>query len=135
MPRAARKISKTGFYHIIIRGVNRKAIFIEDEDRHMFLRLLKYYKIETQCEVYSYCLMSNHVHMLIEDKNMQLGTLMKNITSVYAGEFNKRHNRIGHLFQDRYKSFNVESQEYLLTIIQDILNFPIIFNEFTKIYT
>ena len=124
MPRTARKISRTGFYHIIIRGVNKEIIFIDDKDKVMFLRLLKYYKIKLNCKIHAYCLMSNHVHLLIEDKNLKIGELMKNITCVYAGEFNKRHKRIGHLFQDRYKSQNVENQSYLLCLIRYIHRNP-----------
>ena len=124
MPRTARKISKTGLYHIIIRGVNKETIFIDDEDRVIFLRLLKYYKTELNCKIYSYCLMSNHVHLLVEDKNLKVGQLMKNITCVYAGEFNKKYNRIGHLFQDRYKSQNVEDKSYLVCLIRYIHRNP-----------
>lgn len=124
MPRTARRISKTGFYHIIIRGVNKETIFIDDADRYMFLRLLKYYKTKFKCSIYSYCLMSNHVHLLLEDQNLQTGELMKNITCVYAGEFNKKYKRVGHLFQDRYKSQSVENQEYLLRLIRYIHRNP-----------
>lgn len=124
MPRIARKISKTGFYHVIIRGVNKEIIFIEDEDRKNFLHLLKYYKTELNCKIHAYCLMSNHVHLLIEDPKLNLGELMKNITCVYAGEFNKKYNRVGHLFQDRFKSQNIEDQTYLLCLIRYIHRNP-----------
>ena len=124
MPRTARKISKTGFYHIIIRGVNKTEIFVDDEDRKTFLHLLKYYSIGLNCKVYAYCLMDNHVHLLIEDKELKIGELMKNITCVYAGEFNKKYGRVGHLFQDRFKSQNVENQDYLLRLIRYIHRNP-----------
>lgn len=124
MPRIAREISRTGFYHVIIRGVNKETIFVDDEDRKMFLRLLKKYKSELECDVHAYCLMTNHVHILIEDKKLNLGELMKNITSVYAWEFNRKHKRVGHLFQDRYKSQNVENQNYLLRLIRYIHRNP-----------
>lgn len=124
MPRLARKISKTGFYHVIIRGVNKETIFLDDEDRETFLHLLKYYKTELNCKIHSYCLMSNHVHLLIEDQKLKLGELMKNITCVYAGEFNKKYDRVGHLFQDRFKSQTVEDQYYLLRLIRYIHRNP-----------
>ena len=124
MPRIARKISGTGVYHITIRGVNKETIFLDEADRKMFLRLLKKYKTELNCNVYAYCLMSNHVHLLIEDKQLNIGELMKNITCVYAGEFNKKYNRVGHLFQDRFKSQNVENQNYLLRLIRYIHRNP-----------
>ena len=124
MPRESRKISETGFYHVIIRGVNKEKIFIDDEDRKTFLRLLKYYKTELDCKIHSYCLMTNHVHLLIEDQQLNIGELMKNITCVYAGEFNKKYERVGHLFQDRFKSQNVENQNYLLRLIRYIHRNP-----------
>ena len=124
MPRMARKISKTGFYHIIIRGVNKTEIFVDDEDRKTFLHLLKYYSIGLNCKVYAYCLMDNHVHLLIEDKELKIGELMKNITCVYAGEFKKKYGRVGHLFQDRFKSQNIENQTYLLRLIRYIHRNP-----------
>ena len=124
MPRIARKLSETGFYHVIIRGVNKETIFLDDNDRKMFLRLLRKYKAELECNVYAYCLMSNHVHLLIQDQQLNIGELMKNITCVYAGEFNKKHKRVGHLFQDRFKSQNVENQNYLLRLIRYIHRNP-----------
>ena len=124
MPREARKLSETGFYHVIIRGVNKETIFLDDNDRKMFLRLLKKYKTELNCKIYAYCLMSNHVHILIEDQELNIGELMKNTTCVYAGEFNKKHERIGHLFQDRFKSQNIENQNYLLRLIRYIHRNP-----------
>ena len=124
MPRTSRKLSKTGVYHIIIRGVNKDIIFKDDEDRKKFLQLLKYYKTQLNCKIYAYCLMSNHVHLLIEDKNLKIGELMKNITCVYAGEYNKKYKRVGHLFQDRFKSQNVEDQDYLFRLIRYIHRNP-----------
>ena len=82
MPRTARKLSKTGLYHIIIRGVNKETIFIDDEDRKMFLRLLKKYKIEFKCNVYAYCLMSNHIHLVI---NVDSCNLSKNFCNSIIG--------------------------------------------------
>ena len=124
MPREARKISRSGFYHVMIRGVNKEIIFRDDRDREMFLRLLKHYKIKLNCIVHAYCLMNNHVHILVEDNNNKLGELMRNVTSVYAGEFNKKYKRIGHLFQERFKSQNVESDYYLLRVIRYIHRNP-----------
>lgn len=124
MPREARKISYSGFYHVMIRGVNKEVIFKDDRDRRNFLHLLKYYKIKLNCIVHAYCLMDNHVHILIEDKNSKLGELMRNVTSVYAGEFNKKYKRVGHLFQERFKSQNIENDYYLLRLVRYIHRNP-----------
>ena len=124
MPRTARKISCSGFYHVMIRGVNKEIIFKDDRDRMNFLHLLKYYKTKLKCVIYAYCLMDNHVHILIEDNNCKLGELMRNVTSVYAGEFNKKYKRVGHLFQERFKSQNVENDHYLLRLVRYIHRNP-----------
>lgn len=124
MPRTPRKISYSGFYHVMVRGVNKEIIFRDDRDRRNFLHLLKYYKTKLNCVIHAYCLMDNHVHILIEDTNNKLGELMKNVTSVYAGEFNKKYKRIGHLFQDRFKSQCVETDFYLLRLIRYIHRNP-----------
>lgn len=124
MPRTARKVSYSGFYHVMVRGVNKEIIFKDDRDRRNFLHLLKYYKIKLNCIIYAYCLMDNHVHILIEDKDNRLGELMRNVTCVYAGEFNKKYNRVGHLFQERFKSQNVENDYYLLRLIRYIHRNP-----------
>ncbi len=124
MPRTPRKISYSGFYHVMVRGVNKEIIFRDDRDRRNFLHLLKYYKTKLNCVIHAYCLMNNHVHILIEDTNNKLGELMKNVTSVYAGEFNKKYKRIGHLFQDRFKSQCVETDFYLLRLIRYIHRNP-----------
>ena len=124
MPREARKISYSGFYHVMIRGVNKEVIFKDDRDRRNFLHLLKYYKIKLNCIVHAYCLMDNHVHILIEDNNNKLGELMRNVTSVYAGEFNKKYKRVGHLFQERFKSQNIENDYYLLRLVRYVHRNP-----------
>ncbi len=124
MPRTARKISCSGFYHVMIRGVNKEIIFKDDRDRMNFLHLLKYYKTKLNCIIHAYCLMDNHVHILIEDNDCKLGELMRNITCVYAGEFNKKYKRVGHLFQERFKSQNIEDEFYLLRLIRYIHRNP-----------
>lgn len=124
MPREGRKISYSGFYHVMIRGVNKEIIFKDDRDRRNFLHLLKYYKIKLNCNVHAYCLMDNHVHILIEDNNNKLGELMRNVSCVYAGEFNKKYKRVGHLFQERFKSQNVENDYYLLRLVRYIHRNP-----------
>lgn len=124
MPRMAREISYSGLYHVMVRGVNKEAIFKDNRDRNSFLHLLKYYKNKLNCDIHAYCLMDNHVHILIEDKNNKLGELMRNINCVYAGEFNKKYKRVGHLFQERFKSENVENDYYLLRLIRYIHRNP-----------
>ncbi|MGI6093721.1 MAG: transposase [Negativicutes bacterium] len=124
MPRCARALSKTGIYHVMLRGNERKNIFMDDEDKARFLDVL-YAKRENQSYyIYAYCLMDNHVHLLIREANDSISRIMRRITTSYVGYFNRKYKRAGHLFQDRYKSENVESDSYLLTVIRYIHQNP-----------
>jgi len=124
MPRSKRNLVKSGIYHIVIRGVNKQIIFYDDKDRKMFIRLLYYYRNKLNCKIYAYCLMDNHVHILFKDKEFLISDFMRNITSIYAGEFNKKYKRVGHLFQDRFKSIYVYNDDYLLRLIRYIHRNP-----------
>ena len=124
MPRCKRNIVKSGTYHIMVRGVNKQEIFYDDKDKKMFIRMLLYYKKRLDCKIYAYCLMNNHVHILFKDKEESISDFMRNITSKYAYEFNQKHKRVGHLFQDRFKSIYVYNDEYLLRLIRYIHRNP-----------
>jgi len=125
MPRKARKLSSTNIYHVMIRGNRRQDIFLEDEDRFRFIKILKKVKQKGEYELYAYCLMSNHVHLLIKEKNDQISRVMKRINISYVNYFNKKYQQIGHLFQGRYKSEPIESENYLLTVLCYIHNNPL----------
>ena len=124
MPRHARNLVNSGFYHIMIRGVNKQIIFNNDEDRMFFLRLMNYYKKKWKCKIHAYCLMDNHVHILFEDKEFLISDFMRDITSHYAIEFNKKYKRVGHLYQERFKSVVVYNEGYLLRLIRYIHRNP-----------
>lgn len=124
MPRLARTKSKSGFYHILLRGISRQNIFEDDEDCYHFLETLKRYKIELGFEIHSYCLMGNHVHLLLKDVKDQLDLIMKKTAGSYAYYFNRKYDRVGHVFQDRFKSEVIEDDEYFLTVIRYIHQNP-----------
>ena len=124
MPRTARNLVNSGFYHIMIRGVNRDIIFKDGEDRKLFLRLLRYYIKKFDCKVHAYCLMDNHVHILFEDKEFWISVFMRELSSHYAREFNKKYKRVGHLFQERFRSETVYNEGYLLRLIRYIHRNP-----------
>ena len=124
MPRHARHLVNSGFYHIMIRGVNKNIIFRDDEDRKLFLRLLQYYKKKVECTIHAYCLMDNHVHILFEDKEFIISNFMRDVLSHYASEFNKKYERVGHLYQERFKSEAVYNEKYLLRLIRYIHRNP-----------
>ena len=125
VPREARTKSKTGIYHIIWRGANRQEIFHDDKDWIQFLDILKRYKIKCQLVIYAWCLMGNHVHLLIKEGNEDISITMKRIGISYAKYYNWRYMTTGHLFQDRFKSENVETISYLLTVVRYIHQNPV----------
>ena len=125
MPRQARKMSKTEIYHIMLRGINKQVIFEDDEDRQKLLETIKYYKTVSKYEIYGYCIMSNHVHLLIKEIKEPLSLAIKRICGSYVYWYNWKYERSGHLFQERFKSEVVESEEYLLTVIRYIHQNPI----------
>ena len=125
MPRASRKQSETKIYHVMIRGNERKNIFFDDDDRNQFLDTLRRKNRERLFSVYAFCLMSNHVHLLLNARNEEIGRIMQRINTSYAHYFNKKYVRVGHLFQDRFKSEAIESDQYLLAVARYIHQNPV----------
>lgn len=125
MPRRPRQLSESGIYHAMARGVNRDAIFLEDEDFERFLHALAHTKDASGCAVLAYCLMNNHVHLVIRTGDEPIGVVMKRLGVRYASWFNRKYGRVGHLFQDRFKSLAVESDEYLVALLRYVWNNPV----------
>ena len=125
MPRKARTKSSTGIYHVMLRGVNRQEIFFDEEDYLFFIRLLAHYKDLCGYQIFAYCIMGNHVHLLIRTGAVPLSTILKRIGSKFVYWYNMKYERTGHLFQDRFKSEPVESQRYFLTALRYILQNPV----------
>lgn len=109
----------------MMRGVNRQIIFEEDSDYRRFLNVLKKCKEISGCKIYAYCLMPNHVHLLVSPEGEDLDVFMKRICCRYVYWFNKKYGRIGHLFQDRFKSENIENEAYFLTVLRYIIQNPV----------
>ena len=125
MSRDARKISSTGIYHVLLRGINRQDIFEDADDKDAFLRILSEVKETSGINVYCYCLMDNHVHLLIRQGLEPLAQSMKRIAVRYVLWFNAKHERTGHLFQDRFRSEPVEDDGYLLAALRYICQNPL----------
>lgn len=134
MPRKEREQSSTGIYHVMLRGINRQDIFEDDEDYSSFIRILS--AVQTRrshdlvtkmcaCHIYAYCLMPNHVHLLICEKDWKLGEILKSIAASYVFYYNKRYGRTGHLFQDRFKSEPCNDAAYFLTLFRYIHQNPV----------
>jgi putative transposase len=103
-------------YHVICRGNNRQAIYRDDEDRRRYLEKLSYYCQDKTVHVLTYCLMSNHVHLLLETPEGNLSKMMQAFQTSYTVYFNKRHGRTGHVFEQRYKAMLVDKDNYLLQV-------------------
>lgn len=109
----------------MLRGIDRMAIFREPEDYERFLSILRQCKMICGFELFAWCLMENHVHLLIRAGKEPVATVIKRIGCRYVYWFNNKYDRIGHLFQDRYRSEAVETDAYFLTVLRYILQNPI----------
>ena len=124
MPRQPRKISQFGYYHLIAKGNGKQIIFEENKDYIKFLWLLKQYSEETNVKICAYCLMDNHFHLLVYDRNQNFSNFMQKLVGTYAKWFNTKYQRKGHLFEERFTSVPIESEEKLCTIFRYILTNP-----------
>ena len=126
MPTAARVIYDGAICHIIQRGNNRQKIFREDEDYVAFLGLISRYAIRYNFNLYNYCLMSNHLHLLIKIvRGKDLSKLMQGIFQSYRFYYRRKYKHTGYLFQGRYKSKIIESDSYLLECARYIEKNPV----------
>lgn len=125
MPRAPRLKGESSVYHVIQRGNERKNIFQDDDDKIRFLETLSRMKKKYNFKVYGYCLMDNHVHIIIDVNNKDISAVMKSINVSYVSYFNHKYNRVGHLFQDRFKSELVKNDRYLLALSRYIHMNPV----------
>lgn len=122
--RMPRERSISGFYHSMVQGINKQDIFLDNDDRYFFLSLLSKYSIKYRIELNTYVLMDNHIHMLLHDNENKISNFMQTVTSIYARFFNKKYDRIGHLFNDRFTSKPVEDTNYLQECFSYIINNP-----------
>jgi len=120
MPRQARIDAPGALHHIIIRGIERKAIFKVNADRANFLERLGRIISETETGCYAWVLMTNHVHLLLKTGLAPIATVMRRLLTGYALSFNHRYRRHGQLFQNRYKSFLCEEDVYLKELVRYI---------------
>ncbi len=134
MGRKPREKSGTGIYHVMLRGINRQDIFEDDEDYSVFKKQLYhvvFFKDEngkplpSRCTIYAYCLMTNHVHLLIKETEEDLSTVIKRITVGYAHYYNSKYQHAGHLFQNRFRSEVVNDETYFLTLLRYIHQNPV----------
>ncbi len=120
MPRRARIDAPGAIHHIIVRGIEGRKIFVDDEDRHDFVKRLGDVVLETQTRCYAWSLIPNHFHLLLRTGSAPIATVMRRLLTGYAIVFNRRHRRSGHLFQNRYKSILCEEDVYLKELVRYI---------------
>lgn len=109
----------------MLRGINREMFFLDADDYSMFLKALIDSNRECSFELYCYCLMGNHIHLLIKPVSEELSIVMKRICCRFVYRYNRKYHRIGPLFQDRFKSEPVESEEYFKTVLRYIIHNPV----------
>ena len=124
MPRRLR-IESLGYHHVYNRGVAKSDVFLDEMDKAKFIELLATISREFKFNIHSFCLMDNHYHLLIENRRENLSSGMRQLNAQYASYFNKRHNRVGHLWQDRFKSSFVLDETYLFTLFKYIETNPL----------
>ncbi len=125
MPRTARNKSDSGCYHIVMRGINRQVLFKDDQDYRQFLIILNRCKENLGLEVLGWCLMNNHVHLLLKEGDENISATMKRIGVSYVRYHHAKHDCVGHLFQDRFHSETIEDDPYLLTVVRYIHQNPV----------
>ena len=109
----------------MLRGINGQQIFADNEDYEKLLEILKYCKAISEFEIFAYCLMSNHIHLLLQENKEPIELVMKRIATRFVYWYNIKYQRLGHLFQDRFKSEPVENDEYFLTVVRYIHQNPV----------
>ncbi|WP_064435284.1 transposase [Pseudoalteromonas neustonica] len=125
MSRPLRIEYENAFYHVMNRGRGRENTFLNDDDFKYFLYCIEQASLRFNIEVHSYCLMTNHYHLLIKTPDANLGRAMKHINGLYTQYFNRTHNTDGALFRGRYKAVLVDADNYLLHVSRYIHRNPI----------
>lgn len=120
-----RKESFTGLYHVVVKGINKEQIFIQQREKVYFKKIILEFRDKYQIEIFSYCIMSNHAHFLIRAEINNLSSFMARILAKYAMYYNFKHNRNGHVFQNRFNSECVENEEYFWNCIRYIHMNPV----------
>lgn len=120
MARRPRAVAAGLLYHVIARGNQRQLTFLTDRDYDAYLVRLAKYRKRYGVELYAYCLMPNHVHLLLQTSEAPLAKFMQGLQQSYTQRFNRIYDKVGHLFQGRYKAIVCERDDYLLTLIRYI---------------
>jgi putative transposase len=124
MPRLARKKTNESIYHIMCKSISEIKLLKDDEDKLKYISLIKKYKNMHKFNIYSYCFMDNHLHLILDSNGADISRIMHGINFSYANYYNKKYKREGHLFKDRFKSKIIDTDRYLVTASAYIHNNP-----------
>jgi putative transposase len=126
MPRQKRALSNSNAYHVMARGNEKRDIFLDNQDREVFLIILNRIKQAVYFDLFAYCLMNNHYHLALRVLAAEyLSQIMSRINTSYALYFNHKYKRVGHLFQGRFLSEPIDDDRYLLAVVRYIHNNPV----------
>lgn len=120
-----REISPNGVYHVVVRGNNKMDVFCDEEDNLKFLYILSDLKDKENIDIYAYCLMVNHAHIMLRVKGEDISEIMRSLVLRYVKWYNKKYERTGKLFQDRFFSNPVTNSSYFIAGLQYIYNNPV----------
>lgn len=117
--------NETGYYHVITRGINKQIIFEEDKDYERYLNFMKKYSNQYSVNILAYCLMNNHVHLLVYDPNHMSSIMMKCINQCYVSGYNLKYEHIGSLIQNDLKKIPIQNEKYLINVFYYVLKNPL----------
>lgn len=126
MPRFPRSYIKTSYFHVITQGLNKSFIFDDESDIKYYISIMYKLKEEFQLKIISYCIMNNHTHMLLEVEEIkEMSNYMQKLNSMYARYYNKKYNRVGYVFKDRFKAEGIYTERHLYNCIKYIYDNPV----------
>lgn len=126
MPRIARKNLDSGFFHVMAQGIKKEKIFYKDEYKEKYIQLMKFFSKKQEINLVSYCVMNNHVHIIIYTKDIkELTKFMERLNTTYAINYNKLENRVGYVFRNRFESKLLYNQDYLTKCIKYVHMNPV----------
>lgn len=125
LPTKRRQESNTGFYHVVVRGINNERIYNQHRERIYFKNIILKFLKKFQVEIYAFCIMSNHAHIMLRAELQELSMFMAAILAEYASYYNYKHYRNGHVFQNRFTSECIESEVYFWNCVRYIHMNPV----------
>jgi putative transposase len=118
MARGARILTDNSYYHILNRGNQKENLFLQKADYEEYIKTLKHYKRKYGIQLFAYCIMPNYVHMILKPlRPGELAKFMQCLTQSYTQYFNTKYNKVGHIWQGRFKSMNIENNAYFLDCV------------------